>query len=61
MKKSMYKTKEELRDLILYYLSNNEERIKKAKQAQQITLKHYTEKVIGENFYNIITKEKQKK
>ncbi len=57
----MYKTKEELRDLILYYLSNNEERIKKAKQAQQITLKHYTEKVIGEKFYNIITKEKQKK
>ena len=57
----MYKTKEELKDLIVYYLSHPEERIKKAKQAQQITLKNYTHKVIGEKFYNIITNEKLKK
>ena len=38
----MFKTKEELAELLTYYLSHPEEREKKAKAAQQVTLKHFT-------------------
>lgn len=52
----MYKTEEELVHLIKYYLENNEEREKKAKKAQEITLKNFTHKAIGERFHNILNK-----
>ena len=58
----MYKTEEELINLIQYYLTHDEEREQKAKKAQEITLKHFTEKEISEKFQKIITeihKEKQ--
>ena len=38
----MFKTKEDLKKLLDYYLSHPEERLKKAKQAQQITLRDFT-------------------
>lgn len=38
----MFRTKEELKQLLDYYLAHPEERSKKAKQAQDITLKNFT-------------------
>jgi len=38
----MFKTKEELKELIDYYLAHPEERAKKAKQAQKVTLENFT-------------------
>ncbi|MBR5154526.1 MAG: glycosyltransferase [Alphaproteobacteria bacterium] len=50
----MYKTEEELVEIINYYLSHEEERLEKAKKAQEITLKNFTHQAIGEKFFNII-------
>ncbi len=44
----MFKTKEELKHLIEYYLSHPEERKEKAKQAQSITLANFTNKIIAQ-------------
>ena len=57
----MYKTDEELVELIQYYLSHEEEREAKAKKAQEITLNNFTEKNISEAFYNIITEARKEK
>ena len=48
----MFKTKEELKELIDYYLAHPDERIKKAKKAQEITLKYFTNKVVAETIIN---------
>ena len=48
----MFKTKEELKELIDYYLAHPYERIKKAKKAQEITLKYFTNKVVAETIIN---------
>ncbi len=44
----MFKTKEELKNLLNYYLAHPKERTQKAKQAQEITLKSFTNKIIAE-------------
>ena len=53
----MFKNKEEFKSLVDYYLTHPEERALKAKQAQEITLKGYTNEVIGQKlkqlFYDI--------
>ena len=43
----MYKNKEEFKQLVDYYLSHPEERRKKATQAQDITLKRFTNVAVG--------------
>ena len=50
----MYKTEEELVELINYYLTNEKERIEKAQKAKEITLKYFTQKNIGKLFNEII-------
>lgn len=44
----MFKTKEELKNLIDYYLAHPEERLRKAKQAQQVTLQYFTNRSAAE-------------
>jgi len=44
----MFKTKEELKDLLDYYLEHPEERTQKAKRAQEITLSNFTNKIIAQ-------------
>lgn len=55
----MYKTEEELVQIIQYYLSHEEERQEKAKKAKAITLKYFTQKNIAEAFKEIISKERK--
>ena len=58
----MFKNKEELGYLIDFYLNNPIEREKKAKKAQEITLKKHTNKVIANEFIKLfkdIRKDKQ--
>ena len=55
----MYKTEEELVQIIQYYLSHEEERQAKAKKAQAITLKYFTQKNIVDAFQEIISKERK--
>ena len=43
----MYKNKEEFKQLVDYYLAHPEERLKKAKQAQNITLQRFTNIAVG--------------
>ena len=43
----MYKNKKEFKQLVDYYLEHPEERLKKAKQAQNITLQRFTNMVVG--------------
>jgi hypothetical protein len=50
----MYKTEEELVELINYYLTNEKERVEKAQKAKEITLKYFTQKNIGKLFNEII-------
>ncbi len=52
----MFKTKEELAELLTYYLSHPEERAKKAKAAQQITLKYFTNEVAARNIFTALKK-----
>ena len=51
----MFKNKEELGYLIDFYLNNPIKREKKAKKAQEITLKKYTNKVISNKFIELFT------
>lgn len=46
----MYKSKEEFKKLVDYYLEHPEERIKKAAKAREITLNGYTNTIIGKQF-----------
>ncbi len=55
----MYKSEEELIELIKYYLSHDKERIEKAQKAQQITLENFTQKNVGEALHKIIEKERK--
>lgn len=48
----MYKTKEELAALLTYYLTHDEERLEKARQAREITLKEFTNKAAAERILN---------
>ena len=57
----MFKNKEELGYLIDFYLNNPQIREAKAKQAQEITLRKHTNKVISNKFielFNSIRKDK---
>lgn len=54
----MFKTKEELKNLLDFYLSHPDERAKKAKKAQEITLKNFTNKVIAQNIINSLQNDK---
>ena len=51
----MFKNKEELGYLIDFYLNNPIKREKKAKKAQEITLKKHTNKVISNKFIELFT------
>ena len=58
----MFKTKKEFEALVDFYLANPEERSKKAKAAQKITLQGYTNKIIGAKFkelFYLLREEKQ--
>jgi spore maturation protein CgeB len=59
----MWKTKEELIELVKYYLDpkNEAERIEKAKRAQEITLKNFTSDIAGKKFEEIIKEIKTNK
>lgn len=52
----MWKTSEELVELVKYYLDpkNEAERRRKAKKAQEITLKNFTLEIAGQKFINVI-------
>ena len=50
----MFKTKEELKYLIEYYLDHPEERLKKAKKAQSITLANFTNEIIAKRMIDAI-------
>ena len=58
----MYKSKEELIDLIKYYLdeTNEKERKEKAKRAKEITLKNFTSEKAAQSFHEIIKKHQPK-
>ena len=49
----MYKTKEELKELLDYYLNHEDERIEKAKRAREITLKYFTDTVVAKQLAKI--------
>ncbi len=58
----LFKNKEEFKKIIDYYLENQDERLKKAKKAQEITLKRHTNIKISNDFieiFNNIGKDKQ--
>ena len=57
----MYKTKEELVQLVQYYLKHDEEREALAKKAQEITLKNFAADKIIPKLYQIIQNVKDKK
>ena len=50
----MFKTKEELKHLIEYYLSHPEERKEKARKAQEITLSNFTNEIIAKNMIDAV-------
>ena len=50
----MFKTKEELKYLIKYYLDHPEERLEKAKKAQSITLANFTNEVIAKRMIDAV-------
>ena len=43
----MYKNKEELKELLDYYLTHEDERLKKVKKAREITLKYFTNTAVA--------------
>jgi spore maturation protein CgeB len=59
----MWKTEQELVDLIKYYLApeHEEERKDKARRAREITLKNFTAEIVAKKFQDIITTIKQQK
>lgn len=50
----LYRTDEELYDLVQYYLTHDKERIEKATKAREITLKYFTAKQATKKFLRII-------
>lgn len=52
----MYRNEEEFCKLVNYYLSHPEDRKTKAKQAYDITIKHYTNNVFADNLSHILNK-----
>ena len=52
----MYRTEKEFCNLVNYYLNHPEERLKKAEQAYQITMKYYTNTIFARNLKQIIKK-----
>ncbi len=52
----MWKTKEELIELVKYYLDpkNEKERLEKAQKAREITLKNFTVDIVGKKFEDVI-------
>ena len=49
----MYKNKEELAELLTYYLSHEKERLEKAEQARAITLKNFTSDIIAKQILEV--------
>jgi spore maturation protein CgeB len=49
----MYKTKEELKEILTYYLSHEDERLKKAEQARQITLQNFTNTLVAKQISEV--------
>ena len=49
----MYQTKEELKEILTYYLNHEEERQQKAKKAQEITLKNFTNNAIAQQIFEV--------
>jgi hypothetical protein len=49
----MYKTKEELKEILTYYLSHEDERLKKAEQARQITLQNFTNAIVAKQISEV--------
>ena len=56
----MFKTKEELKHLIDYYLSHPNERKEKALKAQQITLSNFTNEIIAKKMIDAVLLDKNK-
>jgi len=54
----MFKTKEELKALLDYYLSHPDERAKMAKQAQAITLQNFTNEIAAKKIINALNYKK---
>ncbi len=52
----MYKTKEELNELIKYYLNNEEQRQQKAQKAREITLKYFTNNAVAKQILSHLKK-----
>lgn len=57
----LFKSKEEFKTLVDFYLAHPEERAKKAEKAKEITLKKYTNRVVGEKLKNIFSKLRREK
>lgn len=57
----MFKTKEELKDLLDFYLNNPDARKEKAKKAQEITLKYFTNTVVAKTILDATQKEIKEK
>ena len=57
----LFSSKEEFKKLVDYYLSHPEERKKKAQKAQKITLEHYTNDIIAEQFKDLFLRIKENK
>ncbi len=57
----MFKNQEELKQLLDYYLAHPEERAKKAKKAQEITLKNFTHKIAAQKIMAEAEKLRQSK
>jgi spore maturation protein CgeB len=49
----MYQTKEELKEILAYYLDHEKERLEKAQKARQITLQHFTNKIIAQQIAEV--------
>ncbi len=56
----MYHNDEELYELVQYYLTHEDERLEKAKRAQEITLKHFTAEKAAAQFLEIMAQIKRK-
>ena len=52
----MYKTKEELKKKLEYYLNHENERLEKARKAREITLKYFTNKTVAKKILEVSEK-----
>ena len=50
----MYKTEEELVELLTYYLTHEEERKEKANKAREITLKNFTNEIVARKILSYV-------